>query len=381
MSGVEQVRLARRPLVVWAALLVLGIGAAAYVGFRLPNLWIATIYSVPLDAGFIRRGAIGFLVSPLAAISGSHYFAVSLIALLILGLVLGVIAYNFLRAPWNSLRILVLMFLLAPTGGFLFHEVGYLEQVLFLAFVLSYFLWQRTNPFFAIAPLIIAAWFHEMVLVTMWPILVWIAVVQGLTRLRALALGLPALAALVIALLPRPSAADVGSLESRMNTALDFLPRADALRLFARPPSELWSEYSVVNGLFELLPMALVLSVVWVGVIVFRPAGLSRRTNVLIGAWLVTLAPLLLVFAGWDFSRWLFLAFANFAIVVFILLGQSREDCTKETLAWLLLPFVLLFAVGLQYFDGLSPRSFMTYEISQNLRSPDFLEFPTKQGF
>ena len=373
-----RVMLTRRTLTVWAVLLVLSIGAAAYAGFRLPNLWIATIYSVPPDAGFIRRGAIGFLVSPLAAISGSHYFAVSLIALLILGLVLGVIAYNFLRAPWNSQRILILIFLLAPTGGFLFHEVGYLEQALFLAFALSFFLWSRTNPLLAIAPLVVGAWFHEMVLVTMWPILLWVGIIQGLTRLRALALGLPALAALALALLPRPSASEVNFLESRMSTTLDFSPRSDALQLFARPLSELWSEYSVVNGLLELLPMALVLSIIWVGIIIFRPTGFARQTNVLVGAWLVTLAPLLLVFAGWDFSRWLFLAFVNFAIVVFILLGQSREDCTKETLAWLLLPFIVLFAVGLQYFDGFSPRSSTTYEISQNLRSSDFLDLPTK---
>ena len=255
--------------------------------------------------------------------------------------------------------------------------MGYLEQALFLAFTLSFFLWSRTNPLVAIAPLVIGAWFHEMVLVTMWPILLWVGIIRGLTRLRALALGLPALAALALALLPRSSASEVNFLESRMSTTLDFSPRSDALQLFARPLSELWSEYSVVNGLLELLPMALVLSIIWVGILIFRPAGFPRETNVLVGAWLVTLAPLILVFAGWDFSRWLFLAFANFAIVVFILLGQSREDCTKETLAWLLLPFVVLFAVGLQYFDDLSPRSFTTYEISQNLRSPDFLDFPT----
>ena len=91
-----RVMLTRRTLTVRAVLLVLSMGAAAYAGFRLPNLWIATIYSVPPETGLVRRGAIGFLVSPLAAISGSHYLAVSLIAFLILALVLGVITYNFL---------------------------------------------------------------------------------------------------------------------------------------------------------------------------------------------------------------------------------------------------------------------------------------------
>jgi hypothetical protein len=89
-------------------------------------------------------------------------------------------------------------------------------------------------------------------------------------------------------------------------------------------------------------------------------------------------APFLLVLGGWDTSRWVFLAFCNLAIVLYLWLGRRPVAPTLPVVAAMVLPFVLLLLVPVQYFDGYAPRSVTPAGIAEAVKDPDFLRLPER---
>ena len=190
-------------LVFWAPLLGISMLLAAYTGFRLPNLWSATLYTTSLPDGFHRRFVVGTLLHPLSeaptTTTGSTRPSRS---------------YPrraprrargvTLRARLVSQRFLVVAFFLLPTGGFLFHEVGYLDQLLYLMLFTSLWLLRRRGAPWIAAPVImsLAVFTHEIAILTVFPILGFV-VLRDLPCDAALAvLAPPALSGLIV-VLPR----------------------------------------------------------------------------------------------------------------------------------------------------------------------------------
>ena len=127
----------------WAPLLGLSILLAAYTGFRLPNLWSATLYTPSLFEGFHRRFLVGTLLLPLSEVLDYNYWLYATVAFAILVALLVVLVVVTLRARLVSQRFLVVAFFLLPTGGFLFNEVGYLDQLIYLMLFASFWLLRR----------------------------------------------------------------------------------------------------------------------------------------------------------------------------------------------------------------------------------------------
>ena len=91
----------------------------------------------------------------------------------ILGALLVVLVVVTLRARLVSQRFLVVAFFLLPTGGFLFDEVGYLDQLLYLMLFASFWLLRRRGAAWIAVPMImsLAMFTHEIAIVTVIPIL------------------------------------------------------------------------------------------------------------------------------------------------------------------------------------------------------------------
>src|SRR5205823_13462099 len=111
------------------ALATFGFLLATYRGFRMPGDWAVTLEAVSLTDGFHRRFLVGTLLHPLAVVTGYAYWVFAAAALAVLAAVLAVLAAAFFRARHPGHRLLIAGWLLLPSGGFFFHEIGYFDQV------------------------------------------------------------------------------------------------------------------------------------------------------------------------------------------------------------------------------------------------------------
>ena len=281
-------------------------------------------------------------------------------AFAILGALLVVLIVVTLRARLVSQRFLVVAFFLLPTGGFLFDEVGYLDQLLYLMLFGSLWLLRRRGAASIAAPVImsLAVFTHEIAILTVIPIFGFVAL-RDLHPRRAIAvLAPPVLAALVLLVVPTIDNGAVHRLEDTLRVS-NFSPRPDTLALFQRTQSQTWDLYSVHDVLWFLVPIAIVTVAAfsllyWMGSRA-RPSSFSIL-YLLLGVGAIA-APLLLAFAGWDEFRWAFLLTANFFIVLWLWLGDTGRELNP--LQWVTLAAVVLMTLHAQllYFDGYEPRS------------------------
>ena len=103
--------------------LIVALILAFYVGFGVPILWAINYYIPSFFDGFGRRSLVGTLLYPFGPLRFEYVF----VAALQMAVRYTLIAILFWRA-WHSslpLKLVVIAFLVAPTGGYLFHTAGY----------------------------------------------------------------------------------------------------------------------------------------------------------------------------------------------------------------------------------------------------------------
>ncbi len=360
----------------WAALLTLSAAAAAYAGLRLPNLWSVTLYNVEVTDGTIRRAFVGTVLGPVWRLGHYQYWVYAAAAYLVLLALLVAIIRAAVRARGTSQRILAALWLLAPTGAYLFHEVGYLDQVVYLLLFLSLWLWRRTPAAVAVLPVTLSVFAHEIALLAAWPVLAWFVLDGRASRAERLALLLPAAAGAVVLAWPPLAGAQVAHLALRLRTSLPFPIREDAIALLGRGAAGSLASHALLVGLVKVAPFAVVLGIAWLGLYWWRRRGGAATALSAGGAFAASVAPLLLFLGGWDTDRWVFLALSNFALVLFLWLERHGPELSVPELAAAALPFVLLFYSPLQFLDGYAPRTITPAGLHQFMTDPDMFRFP-----
>lgn len=361
---------------------IVGFGAAVifacYVGFRLPNLWSVTLYNVSFSDGVIRRSLFGTVLEPIWNLGNHQYFWFALVAFAILAALLVVVITYALKSQLRVTRVVVLIWLLAPTGAYLFHEVGYLDQAIYLLLFLSIWAWKRVPVFVAVLPVAAAVCVHEIALFTVWPILLWWSFAQGTKRFQRLALLIPLIVGILVFLSKPLSAVDLDALHSRLTTVLAFEPRVDALALFGNNPAGSWSESTIIEGSAALLPYALAIVFMWIGIFIF--SNISPRTEwyFAAGAIIASLSPLLIIVSGWDFWRWAFLALSNTAILLVFWFTKKNQEPSRSMIIAMFIPVILLSTYSLKYFDDYQPRTLNIREGLQEISSGTLFETPTR---
>lgn len=350
----------------WAILSAVSLLVAAYTGFRMPNRWSATLYTTSLFDGFHRRFLVGTLLRPLSNAFDYSYWLYAAVAFTILGVLLVVLVVNALRAPLISQRALFVAFFLLPTGGFLFHEVGYLDQLLYLLLFAAIWFMRRSTWFVAPLLLVLALCTHEIAILTVIPIFGFVALKDLEWRRATAVLAPPLVVALILFAISPIESGAIGRLRAAFRVS-NFVPRPDALDLFRRSFSDNWRLYSVRQVLEYLVPLGLALIaafafIYWVGS--RRREGGFSLLYLALAAGAIG-APVLLAYAGWDENRWVFLLLCNFFIVVWIWLGDAGREL--DAAQAVVLAAVLLFCVhaDIRYFDGFTPRPLHPPEIRQ----------------
>jgi hypothetical protein len=354
----------RGAIAVFAAAVIV----AAYTGFRLPNDWTATLDAVSITEGFHRRFLLGSILHPIAVATGYNYWVFATKSYLVLAALLAVATVAMLRARLTSQRLLLIGWLLLPTGGYLFHEVGYYDQVLYLLLFGALWALHRNRPIIASLLMTIGVLVHEITVLTVLPIFA-MAALRRMSLRHAILAVLPAAAvAGVVLVAVRPSTP--GS-ASRLGNALahaNFPYRADALALFDRTQGQSWQMYKISDVLTYLAPFAIVMVVAFALLASTdtglagpngKPAGVSLTGAAHIAAACVAIgAPLLLAFAGWDQERWGFLLVTNFVIVLWLHLADTGRELGRTQILVLVLAMLIITHIPLTYFDGYAARPF-----------------------
>ncbi|MEP6863884.1 MAG: hypothetical protein ABJE66_24870 [Deltaproteobacteria bacterium] len=332
----------------------LAILVAAYTGVRMPDRWSVTLQAVSIFDGIHRRFLVGTVLRPFTALFGYDYRLFALFSFAVLTALLYVIWRAAVRSELWSKQLLVIGWLVLPAGGFLFDEVGFLEQVVYLMLALAVWLAGRERLRGAAVVLALTPCVHELAILTVVPLFAAVCV-RSLPPRRVALLLVPAVAvAAILLLVPHTPQATIDHLEVAW-TRDGFPYREDALQLFVRTQAESWELYSFWAAMRIMMPVTVLL-------LVATAALANRRDDVAFAAALgAVVAPLLLIYGGWDVNRWTFFAIANFAVIVWIAI--DRELVPRA--AAILVGVALLLARRPLGFIDAKPRELDAREVAR----------------
>lgn len=337
---------------------------AAYTGIRMPSLWTATLQCVSLQEGFHRRFLVGSLLRPIAEPAGYAYGLFAAVSFVVLAALVAVLVRVAVITRNPAQRLLIVAFLLLPTGGYLFHEVGYFDQLLYLMLFGALWLLGRGRWIAASSTVALAVTVHEITVLTVLP-LFFLAAVRLLPLRRALLAVTPATLVGGVILLSSAAADGAGDRLGNRLTNMGFPVRPDALELFSRTQADSWQMYSPLDVLLFLLPL-LVIVVGALLAFTWTNERLTRRSAcLLVLSMAAAAAPTVLAAAGWDMERWAFLLIANLCIVLWLLLEEHTTEVSHASYTVLVVTLLLTAHVPLTYFDGYAPRALTVGAISE----------------
>ncbi|MET7304439.1 hypothetical protein [Embleya sp. NPDC005575] len=368
------------PVIRRTVILAMCVALAGYTGFRPPSAWTATLQSISWQGGFHRRFVVGTVLHPVAVWSNYAYGPFAATSYAILAALLAVLMVAAVRTRLPARRALVAAWLVLPTGGYLFHEVGYFEQLLFLALFGAWWLVNRGWWVAGALVMTISVCVHEIALLTVIPLFT-LVVVRALPVRRAIAALVPSVLVGACVLLVSPASDDaIPHLSDRLRGA-GFPARADVLEIFGRTQAQSLRMYEPLQVFSFLAPLALLLA---------AALALTFTSGAVVGAHRLlaiaaATAPLVAAFAGWDTHRWAFLLLANTAVVTWWWLGQRTPDPARARPAphyrVLVAAALLCTHVPLVYFDDFAPRELTGTAIRAfvtDATSGDLLRAPTR---
>ncbi|HSN29974.1 MAG TPA: hypothetical protein VLT45_26990, partial [Kofleriaceae bacterium] len=247
---------------------------AFYTGVRLPNSWSVTLQTTSLFDGFHRRFLVGTLLRPFAALFGYHYAFYATLSFLILGALLAVLVWTVVRTPALAPRLWIIAWLALPTGGFLFNEVGYFDQLLYLILFGAIALVHRGRVVAATVVMSLTPLIHELAILSVLPLYGLVLFRAVPFKRAAIATAIPTAINLVLLVIPAASPHAVDHLAQQLMAA--GVPyRPDALVLFNRTQHDSWALYKIHGVVRYVRPATEVM------LVVFGAFWLTGR-----GAWL-----------------------------------------------------------------------------------------------
>ncbi|MFZ4771796.1 MAG: hypothetical protein ACOYLO_16565, partial [Ferruginibacter sp.] len=159
-------------LAFWPAL-TLGYIAAWLNGFRMPNLWSINYFIPSMFEGFYRRSLLGNVTFFLGDLR-FQYHSIAAIQFAIF-ITLNIVIIRACIKCGDQFKWFWILFLLSPAGGYFFHEVGYVEQLLYLLLFAAIV---SPSKFIGAVVILGSIWIHEMALFTTIPLYIGYLVLQ-----------------------------------------------------------------------------------------------------------------------------------------------------------------------------------------------------------
>lgn len=336
------------------AVMLLSVAYACYVGLRTPAPRSVQYYQFSWIDGFYRRGLLGTLLYPL----GCKRFDPQLIHALQYVVFSGLLAQICYAGIRLRICIFSAIYFFSPAGGFLFHTIGYVEQLLLLLTGLSIYALHKNKPVLVSIVLAACILIHEMALFVSVPLVFAYLLISGLVHPK-LMLQIFALLALTFATLY------LGFQETPRTLINAYVQESSSCKFFMRDKIYLnifshgfwdrfknhyrFDRFAVPIGLLFALACILV-------AIVMRHKHLLQKS--LLAA--CCLSPLLIGFFAWDLHRWVLLTVMQIFFVFMMALWAQASDPqrTSSMKALFLIPFLLVsMTIHFRYFTGHAPRT------------------------
>ena len=319
-------------------------------GFRMPNLWSINYFLPRFFDGFYRRSLAGTLLYFIGDVR-FRYLSIAAIQFTIF-IILNLVIVREAYKSGRRFRYIFLLFLLGPAGGYLFHEIGYIDQLLFLVLFLACAVKRRI---FGAGLIISSMWLHEMALFTIAPLYIYYLLInrRSLTELVVVGIGSLVSFCVIFFFFQTVQSDRLNYFISQVAWLSDYPIRRDYYDIFSNQIIGIRQRlYYNLDSFFTILLIIPLLITVGQTSALTREYSIEKRILFLSG-FLVPGFPLLLGFFGWDTSRWFFISIASATCCLFYLRNYIYGTRIESILVIYTALAVLL---RLDYFDGYVPR-------------------------
>lgn len=338
----------------WAAAFFFGAAFFAIIeGFGMPILWSVNYFIPSIFDGFFRRSLAGTVLWFFGDIRFDYYF----IATVQFSILIALISVAFYKVRKDLVLLLIaVLYFISTVGGFLFHNVGHSEQLLYLISFLTIILLQKGMLGWASFSTVCALFVHEAALFITFPLTVfyiYTATNKIMPVIKYAASPLVAFGVIYL-FLQEVSMDNIVDLvlqirqNSSYNMKLDYyeIYRTD----FLGHRAQIYYNASDIANLVIVIFSSLCLST-------FLYLT-DRRIIPPLLCFGAILAPLLLGFLGWDTQRWIAASMTNLVIAFyFIWIRCKANPMSLKHISALLICMLLSFTQfgALRYAGGLVP--------------------------
>ncbi len=327
-------------------LLFLSISFAFFHGARLPNLWSQNYFIPSFFDGFYRRSLLGTLLSLFGPLKYNYAFTSSLQILTLLALIF-VLVHHAINNFFSCL--LLAAFFISPMGAYLFHEVGYIDQFLYLSLFLILILTRDNLQIFFLSATIFV---HEISALTIIPLFLAYQY-QRKDKKHISSAFVSSLISFffIYSFCQTISKWEIMSYLEMLNTKTDYPVRMDYYSVFTNSFEKRSMNYYTtreVPMIFFMIMYSFIASFS-----IHTEKNLQTRKKRLL-VFLSGLTPLVLGLYGWDTDRFIFLS--GFSTTIILLLNFQK---TNKSLIVLITAILLssTLILNFKYFDGYFPAN------------------------
>ncbi len=350
---------------------------AIYIGFRMPNLWSINYYLPGFFDGFYRRALPGTILSLLGDLKFNYYTIASIQFLVLISLLVWI--YYFFQK--NILLMLMIgLYLISPAGGYLFHEVGYIDQLLYLILFVSIAIFKQ-HKILSILLFSSSMWIHELTLFVTLPIYFTYLYIETKDLKKAILYVLPSIFffLLIYIFFQTVPLDNISLFKNEISNVANYKLRSDFYKIFTNEltgsRNQLYYNIGSLNQIFLLFIVSGLMSS-----IVYKISKKHILLSMLV--FIVGMSPLILGIFGWDIYRWYFLSLSSLTVIFVVVLvhyGTTFAEILfdpKTFILYIVFYALLISNMYLGYFDGYKPRSFNKSSVIEIKN--EFLKIPNR---
>lgn len=320
---------------------------AFYIGFRMPNLWCINYYIPSLFDGILRRSFIGTLLYFFGDYRANYYF-ISIIQLFVFVCLLFIVMHRSFNSR-RQLKVVFILYFIGPCGAYMFHEIGYIEQLLYIILIVSIF----SNKYTGMLLMLISLFVHEMALFTIIPIYLSILISRNFSyQFVIINITLMVLFFSIIMRFQVVPHEIISEFVELLKLKANYNVRADFYEIYDNSFVGLRQKnYYSLSIYFEIFISCIL------AYLVAKSYALnlknSKKQIVFCSIFFACISPIILGFFGWDTSRWVFLSISSCTLMLAIYDKAIRQSVYHK----IIFSFLIFTAYGkLEYFDKYTPR-------------------------
>jgi hypothetical protein len=264
------------------------------------------------------------------------------------------------------LELIAIIFFLSSAGGYLFNEIGYPEQMIWIVAFLAVLAMEKQRQYIASCLLLISVLIHETSFFITLPIVFSYLIIRKNTFSTYIKVFAPSVTVFILLFVFFQTTPE-NTLTSYAKTIADCkytnTKLSDYLQIYQPIPNGEGLTFDYRINQLHILFMIIIISIL-LGRLYQKELSLSWIKGCLLT--LCCLTPLLLGFYAWDTDRWILETFSQILIIAIIVLSYAKNingRLNKPTLFYIL---IILIAVILnfKYFNGVFQRELTIENIS-----------------